>query len=911
LYFCLFRSLRLGIENGFEVYKSPKILKPSVSPTEINRMQIDMLYALLPLLYEPKLSIHVQESILIALHLPDERIQYFLATNTKMVDIMMKSVCDSFKEAILYLVQHHVGSSSPSTSNAVVPSHLQLLGNFGGTNTGLISSAVVSNNDPMRTPVKTRPSNVESTPVSNSAMETPPAANNLVNNQNSTNNNSGVIDRDNNPILKFCKAVSFLHAVFQLLSKQVLENLKRQQMEDPLEDNEDGEDNSGQPGMIKGIVGPNLMADIATSYTKLFLQQTLNPLLETKKTNEGFNTALYTLLRMLLVILVEGQENTSLPADKSCEIVTGTKQKMRVTSAAAAMARKRPKRTNDPLINNSFVSNGGELSSSTISSSTATSTVEEATSKDQLTEELVTSSKSNKKRDLSINTHASSTSTAGSSSSMTVQYHHIQAVSLSLLSQTIRHLMLKTISPPSTVEIDSSSVPAQACDSLQYSSFYWSLLDRMTSYSKPLSLSATQLVGQLLEVTPPLIAQDMVIHSKHPDKNFVCSEAQVFASLDLKSLSLDDAIGRACKSIEFERNQSTRQLIVSTPSLIKYIDQSVKMLLHRLMHEGDQTEIATTKSTSVTISSTPSKTSVSNADHFLDRILKKLQTFMTLRVDEQLVLSGLVRETALIVAMSIVFVPRQQRWFEQDRADSMDESDDLLAKKMLTRFLVLLKKVTGLKNEMVAHHLKQIPDSLKKLDILREYLLVEVVQCLASFSCHGMEYDGQLMDGSSKEAVRQQQIRRFLENESIDNKRILVGVYILQEMQAELQAFLFAVQVIRSMSSGSGLGDSLAVLPFQTDGESLPTRDQYVSLELTGLKCNHSLNGQYMNPVDLEELEEIEQDFSEVKDLVNSFGSTNHGKVTRKVFDIEKVQEEFFREFQIIESTLELLTSRV
>lgn len=880
-------------------------------------MQIDMLYALLPLIYEPKLSIHVQESILMALYLPDERIQQFLATNTKFVDILVNAVCESFKEALIFLAQQQQQTTSSSTmghATATVPSYLQILGNF-GSSTGNIASG--SSSDPLKTPVKSRPSaDGPITPGIAPASQTAQDGNQGVSNIHN-------VDGDNNPVLKFCKTVSFLHAVYQVVSRQIHEKLVLQQAEAPA----DEVDNSGDgtlTGVIQGLVGPNLMVDLSQTFNRVFLQQTITPCMETSKANEGFNTALYALLRILLVVLQQGQAFTTLPADASHEIVRGTKDLMRVTESAMARARKTKQSAASAVsINPSTVVTEDESSPTTPASSTTASVVQDS-------ENASIYSQSSKKKDLSINTQVPATS--GATPSVLGQVHHTRAITLSLLSLTIRHLMFgSSMNPVSTsttpyATMTPSSSRITPANSLQYSAFYWSLLDRMTSYSKSLSLASMNLVNELLVMAPPFVGQDMVILSVHPDVNYVCSEAKVFSSLDLKTFSLEDAIGRACKSIEFERSQSTRQLVVSSVSLTKYIDQSVKILLRRLMHAGDSHinqpgHNGLSPVSSTTSTTTPGTTQKSaNADHFLDRILKKLQTYMTLRVDEQLTLSGLLRETTAIVAMSILLVPRSYHLVSQKsfiQAES-EETDETLAKKMLTRLLVLLKKVTGLKNEMVAQHLKQIPDSLKKLDVLREYLLVEVAQCFSnstdSITTSSMvdsdpnsSSDGAAPSAVSKEVVRQQQIRRFLENESMDNKRILVGVYTLQEMQAELQAFLFAIQVIRNNTHWCN-----SSLSFSSGDSGLFEGEQIT------INNDHNqilFGGRYVNAADREELEEYEQDIRDIKELVKvlstSSTSSMEGSTSgKKLFDVDKGREDFIREFQIIESQLDLLSNR-
>ncbi len=913
-FYLIYRALRLGIENGLDAYKSPKNFKPAISPAEVNRMQIDMLYALLPLIYEPKLSVHVQESILIALHLPDDRIQQFLATNTKLVEILVTGVCESFKEALANLVQQQqVVVQQPLSASCVgspVPNHLHLFGNFAGSsNSNPISASFSTGHDPMKTPVKSKSSAFVdiSTPTTNASTAVPSQSqpgNETPIYVNGNNPGNGVNQEDeSNSLVKFSKTVSFLQAVYAVVSQQVWEKLQQQRMETAATINE-SRDICDEQLLVKGFYGPNLMIDISETFAKLFLQHTLTPCLDTAKANECYNTALYTLLRIMLALLQQGQDSSSLPSDSSYDIVYGAKENVKVHTTAAS---NRPRSYSNSTVQN------------------VPRTIEATKLMEGAENEKYEDLSQKHRKELSVNTKVSPHVMVGNG-----QIHHIRALRLSLLSQTTRFLLLASI-PNSTAGVPDAAPPTSLPSSvaippdLKYSSFFWSLMDRMSSYSKSLSVASMQLVNQLLVVVPPHLLQDVVIHSCHPDSNYTCTEAKVFAQLDLKAFSLDDAICRACKSIEFERNQSTRQLVVSTTVLTAYIDQSAQVLLHRLLHVGDSAcghrPIQGNPQTSFSASPN-SLASSSNTDQFLDRVLKKLQSYMTLRVDEQLVLSGLLRETISTVAMSIFLVPRSSRFYQPPCSNDSDvcgDEDETIAKKMLARLLVVLKKVTVLKNEMVAQHLKQIPDSLKKLELLREYLIGEVVEVL--YPASGNSYKACELDGAgdttpnhvqlnSKEVLRQLQIRRFLENESMDSKRILVGVYILLEIQAEIQAYLFAIQVVRRAIIGhDNLGSAISTNQHSQSRDSLSLLYKY----FFDVGIQHPVdNVNYVNPVDREEFEEIEQDAQEVRDLVktivtNQAGGTGHSK---KSFDIEKLEYEFLREYQLIENTIDKLASR-
>lgn len=441
---------------------------------------------------------------------------------------------------------------------------------------------------------------------------------------------------------------------------------------------------------------------------------------------------------------------------------------------------------------------------------------------------------------------------------------------LTLLGEVLNFLLRKPTNDPyegsrkgkkevtsANVEAATSTMPTSSLSQTKVASlaghlpsgYYVSVVDRAASLSKSLSLSSNLLLFMISSVVPPIIGLELLHYQSSASGNANGSTGHVQQLVPLpfevQTMSFDDALARCCTALELEGGKEGNvQPAAFTKALHPYIQTSMQHLFRKLFHRGDEvwSLIDMKASSSSGHSSIPAAgTHAPGTEHFVDtllhRVLKRLQTYSTLRIDEQIALSGLVNEISCLLCVSMLL------------------GDESQARNYLQQYYTLLRKVTTLRTELQRILHQQVSDGAKKVGMVRAHLHAEAIQYLATAheevdptahvpppppiaaavvvgstsaggvaqmppltpqhqsrsssmigSASGMRAvpttasvmnslaHGNPSSSSSSSATSAATRKRMIDNESVQNKSILTSAIVLQEMEREVLGYVFALR---------------------------------------------------------------------------------------------------------------------
>lgn len=361
------------------------------------------------------------------------------------------------------------------------------------------------------------------------------------------------------------------------------------------------------------------------------------------------------------------------------------------------------------------------------------------------------------------------------------------------------------------------------------SGYYNSLTDRASSMSKSLSLSSNMLLYALIKAASPIIGLHLLQHvQEHHAKGSKATNTgkspPVFTVVDMTGLpfdnlmSFDDALSRSCTAIEIEFKQVSPPFASATTSacntgnnlpayMQRYVQFSTRHLLQKIFHRGDglifffldaadQSEKQSANTNSLLTSILQSKPPPNGVvDNLLHRVLKRLQSYANLRIDEQIALSGLLTELCCLICLSMLMLGRES-------------ATQAAATEQLKQYHLLLKKLSMLRSE-INNIVKQVQDVRKKMLMFRDYLSEEAKSYLENVD-EAVDPTSHVIPSTlntpnavtpvqamSASLAALNQRRKIVESETMQNKHILTSALILQEMQQEAQAYLFALKSLR------------------------------------------------------------------------------------------------------------------
>lgn len=482
---------------------------------------------------------------------------------------------------------------------------------------------------------------------------------------------------------------------------------------------------------------------------------------------------------------------------------------------------------------------------------------------------------------------------------------------LSLLGETLNYL-LYSVSIDKNQNLSSLSAETRSDYSVHETTFrpsahYRSILDRSTSMSKSLSSSANMLLFLIVSTVPPLLGLKLLSFvppssqpptttgSKSSTSNL--SYQLQLLPFDISPLTFDDALVRTCAVLELDLNKEKTQpaaslvLRIDHGHLPVHIEHATHNLFRKLFHRGDDIlkQIGKIQSSESIVA--PSNIG-SAPDTMLFRALKRLHGFSSLRIDEQITLSGLVNEMSCLLCTSMLLSAEKE------------------AKVYLQQFYTLWKKINSLRTELNVI-VRQIPDVRKKILMMREHLqeeallYVTIVQEKVDVSSNIQTPAGNKAEkpvvsnpSLSKPSSSSQSRRKLIESETMQNKQLLTSAIILQEMEHEVVSYMFAVKAVSRMvqDQHSFLLDQLSNAENLTESPS--SADIFFGESLAETR-----------QVDEEEYRADLEDTVEYKRLLATLSSneppTLLGMKGFSFLNLDKSEQDFLSEIEQLEKAIE------
>ena len=236
----------------------------------------------------------------------------------------------------------------------------------------------------------------------------------------------------------------------------------------------------------------------------------------------------------------------------------------------------------------------------------------------------------------------------------------------------------------------------------------------------------------------------------------------------------------------------------------------------------------------------------------MDLLLRKLGLFLSLRLDEQLAVTGLVDKCICLLCAAII-------------AASGREHKDL---DRLNCILSVLKIIESLWKEL-SGHMQKVTDCAAKLQAVKDQLAIS----------SAISNDNEI---TKEELKAEQRRRRLLEKDGPQVKRMLETAVVVQEMLAEVKGALHATRCLRSgfedvsTDCGAVWDDSL------TDDEGVASDDdQAKSTEGGGFESSTVTEASFLT-----ECEEVEQGLSMLCDGIYSGEEDTNSQCNSSLLDL-------------------------
>lgn len=152
----------------------------------------------------------------------------------------------------------------------------------------------------------------------------------------------------------------------------------------------------------------------------------------------------------------------------------------------------------------------------------------------------------------------------------------------------------------------------------------------------------------------------------------------------------------------------------------------------------------------------------------LELIIRRLSLFLTLKIEEQVALSGLVQQVLLVICTLTVLPP------------STSPMADLASKQQLHNLLELLKVIESLWVDVKTHLVKNVPDCRIKYLAMRH-----------------------ILQGGSRGRGFNSQSQKLVDRLTPPLRQLLESAVVLNDLQFEVRGFVFAIKLLRP-----GLRDS-------------------------------------------------------------------------------------------------------
>lgn len=475
---------------------------------------------------------------------------------------------------------------------------------------------------------------------------------------------------------------------------------------------------------------------------------------------------------------------------------------------------------------------------------------------------------------------------------------------LSLLGETLNYLLY------SPANQDNLNITATA--TFRPGDHYRSIIDRSTSMTKSLSSSANMLQYVIMSTVPPLLALQLLnyvpIRESHGPNVFASTVPKSVSSnvhhqlqtlpFEMKNLTFDDALSRCCASLELELSKErslplTSMILTVNESLLpQYTQNCSHNLFRKLFHRGDDVLKSFGKLSFVDdadFSTTRASTTTVLSDNMLSRTLKRLHAFSSLRIDEQITLSGLVNEISSLLCTSMLLVSSNQ------------------ANEILQQFYTLFRKVNSLRTELNTI-VRQIPDARKKMHMMKEHLqdeaafYVSLVDERVDVSSHlstasKLKGDTNGPNSTTKFTTSAQSRRKLIESETMHYKQLMTSAIILQEMEHEVLGYLFATKSVARMLHDQQylLWEYTASAPESQNNESsnLPVGDIFFGESLVDTRR-----------VDEEEFRVDLDDVEHYRELISSLSASLTEGKGYSFLDLDRTEKNFVAELDDLELTI-------
>lgn len=453
--------------------------------------------------------------------------------------------------------------------------------------------------------------------------------------------------------------------------------------------------------------------------------------------------------------------------------------------------------------------------------------------------------------------------------------------------------------------------PAGSTGSFKPSDHYRSVLDRSTSMSKSLSSSANMLQYVIISSVPPLLGLQLLTYvATGASATSVNPLAQPLHQLqplpfDSSILTFEDTLSRCCAAIDVELNKEKSMspaamvLSLSLSQMPRYTERSTHHLFRKLFHRGDDILRSMSnldKNTTGSFDGLSASKSSALPDNMLFRALKRLHAFSSLRIDEQITLSGIVSEVSCLLCVSMLL--------NQGKA----------AKEHLQQLHTLFRKVDHLRTELNVI-VRQIPDVRKKIFMMKEHLQEEAffyvtmtqerVDAGSHIPSTTQVASSGLKAPSGQSSSSAGSRRKLIENESMQQKQLMTSAIILQEMAHEVLGYLYATKAVGRMLHDQQhfLWDS----SLSTSGD--PSSDATTSIDMFFEEALADTRR-----VDEEEFGADNEDLENYRQMLQSLAPTtsimNGGTSSSSTWlDLDQTEKDFMAELSAMEATIESMNN--
>lgn len=380
---------------------------------------------------------------------------------------------------------------------------------------------------------------------------------------------------------------------------------------------------------------------------------------------------------------------------------------------------------------------------------------------------------------------------------------------------------------------------------LNYSHIYLNLLEKISSFNKPLASISSFLVSSIIQTVSNsnFITEPIFFYESDKDNNILSTS--VLSSNPLSSLSYINILDKMQDYYELNYSNSQSENSIEVTNYINYLIAS--------KHFNSISPF--------TLSST--STHISNSI-LLDRLKKRFSSFLTLRIDEQISFSSLILSSFLSLTIFIF-----------NHHNNLNNSQ--FFKELLCLYFDILNTIGNFVKEM-KNYTKQVPMFDEKFSLISEYMIESSKLFLeTNKNANNNSPTSPLLQQPPNSAPIPSSIsimaKKLLDEETAQNKSIITGTIIIENIETEALAIFNALKIL--LNSSFFPNDSISFTSSKLKEEFLncnKANDEDLILSFKNSEEDKAINLQFEKELnDLKNLsEEYENNLNQIQEVLES-----------------------------------------